>query len=138
MPDFGPDVGIQFTEAASGFVANGISDAVVGERRAKADKAAFEIALRLSIPLLQEFLGAQTPVADIVSGTVSWKPALSHAPILPGGKATLFRKSDPAGKHKFVDYDFSFVDQQGRTIRCTGVKDLQNDNGLDATADLST
>jgi len=138
MPDFGPNVGIQFTEAASGFVAAGISDAIVGERRAKTDKTAFGIALRLSIPRLQEFLGAQTHVADIVSGTVSWKPALSHAPVLPGGTVTLFRKSDAAGNHKFIDYDFSFVDQQGRTIRCTGVKDLQNDNGLDATADLST
>src|SRR5436305_13707916 len=98
MPDFGPNVGIQFTEAASGFVAAGISDAAVGERRAKTDKAAFEISLRLSIPRLQEFLAAETHVAEILSGTVSWKPALSHAPVLPGGTVTLFRKSDPAGK----------------------------------------
>jgi choline dehydrogenase-like flavoprotein len=58
--------------------------------------------------------------------------------VLPGGQVTFFGNVDPSGKHKSVEYRFSFRDAQGRVLSCTAVKDLHNDNGVDATTDLST
>ena len=85
MSDFGPNVGIEFVETASGHVAIQISDPVVAERLAKAGGRALQLALKISIPRLQDFLRSAVHVAEISSGTVSWKPNLAAAPMPPGG-----------------------------------------------------
>ena len=138
MSDLGPNVGIQFTETASGYVAARISDPVVAERLAKDEGGAFRLALQISIPRLQDFLDFSVRIAVISGGSVSWKPDLSDAPVLPGGRATLSATPIQRRTHKFIDYSFSFSEGQGRVITCGGLKDLQNDNGLDTTTDLST
>lgn len=138
MADFGPQAGIQFGETASGAVAREISDPGVAARPANPAGAPFQISLVLSIPRLQDFLGAAVHSAEIRSGTVSWKPDLTSAPVLPGGTVAFFRNADSSGRHKLVEYAFSFRDAQGSVLSCKGVKDLQNDNGVDATTDLST
>jgi len=138
MPDFGPEVGIQFTEAASGHVASQISDPAVAERLAAAHGGAFQLRLEISIPRLQEFLDSAVHVARITGGTVSWTPELSAVPVLPGGQVILFRNADSTHKHKFIDFAFSFSDPHAAVIACKGVKDLFDDNGLETTKDLST
>ena len=138
MSDFGPKVGIRFAEVASGHVASEISDPGVAARRANAAGEAFRLAIEISIPRLQEFFDLPVHSAEISSGRVSWKPDLTAVPVLPGGQVTIFGNVDPSGKHKFIEYLFSFPDSQGRVISCKGVKDLHNDNGVDTTTDLST
>ncbi len=133
MSDFGADVGIEFSETASGKVSPGISDPAVA---AKAGSA-FLVTLNISIPRLQDFLSAATHTADIRSGTVSWKPDLKTTAIA-GGSVTYFRDADASGSRKFVDYTFSFPGPHQQTIACTGVKDLQPDNGVDSATDLTT
>jgi choline dehydrogenase-like flavoprotein len=134
MSDFGPNVGIQYSENASGHVASGVSDGAVAKTRG----TAFQLALEVSIPSLQDFLDADVHDTVISSGTVSWKPDVGGAAVLPGGKVTMFRNAEGTSAHKFVDFVFSFADAKGRTIACTGLKDLHNYNGLDATTDLAT
>src|SRR5690242_14025299 len=108
MPDFGPNVGVEFSETASGHVASQISDPAVAESLAKTeDDGAFSLALEISIPRLQDFLDSGSHVADIAGGTVSWKPQVAGVPLLPGGKVTLFRNSESNTSQKFVDYEFS-------------------------------
>ena len=138
MSDFGRGVGLLFSEHATGYVEPGISDPAVAERLGKSNSASFQLTLEVSIRSLQDFLDSDVHVAEIRSGTVSWKPGLSATPVLAGGKITLFRNADGTHKHKFTDFAFSFTDSQGGRIDCTGVKDLQADNGLDAASDLST
>lgn len=138
MSDFGPKVGVQYVEAASGRVAAGISDAAVAGRVATAGAGAFQLALQVSIPSLQDFLDSAVHAAEIGTGTVSWKPDLAAAPVLPGGAVTFFRDADPTGRHKSIEFAFSFSDSHGRTVACQGVKDLHDDNGLDTATDLST
>ena len=138
MSDFGPNVGIQYTEAGSGHVARLISDSAVAELLGARNGEAFQLHLQVTIPRLQDFLDSATRVAEISSGTVSWKPYLSGVPVLPGGRVTLFRNVDAIRRHKSVDFDFSFQDARNRVVSATGAKDLHNDNGLDATTDLST
>ena len=89
MSDLGPNLGIQFTETASGYVAARISDPVVAERLAKDEGGAFRLALQISIPRLQGLPGFLVRIAVISGGSVSWKPDLSDAPVLPGGRVTL-------------------------------------------------
>ena len=137
MSDFGPGVGLLLTENATGYVESGISDPAVAERLAKSHGASFQLALEIFIPRLQDFLDSDVHVAEIRGGTVRWNPN-PPAAVLPGGKVTLFRNAGKTGKHKFTNFDFSFADSQGRTIDCSGVKELQDDNGLDAASDLST
>ena len=137
MFDFGPDVGIEFTESASGHVAQRISDPEAAERLAKSRGSSFQFSLQVSIPQLGQFLDSAVHIAGISGGTVSWKPDVTTAPVLPGGQVTLFRKADSSRKHKFNDYVFSFAGS-GRTFDCRGVKDLQDENGLDVSTDLST
>jgi choline dehydrogenase-like flavoprotein len=139
MPDFGPNVGVQFTETVSGHVASQISDPAVAESLAKTeDGGAFQLSLQVSIPRLQDFLDSNSHVAQIDSGTVSWKPQLAGVPLLAGGTVVLFRSAESSPKHKFVDYDFSFAGADARPIAARGLKDLHDDNGLDAVTDLST
>jgi hypothetical protein len=85
VSDFGPQVGIQFAETASGPVAREISDPGVAARSADPAGAPFQISFALSIPRLQDFLGAGVHAAEIRGGTVSWKPDLAAVPVLPGG-----------------------------------------------------
>src|SRR5579872_6742402 len=99
MPDFGPNVGIQFTEAASGYVAREISDPGLAPDVAKAAGETFQLTLEISIPRLQDFLDSTAHSASIGSGTVSWKPDLAAVPVLPGGQVTMFRNADTTGKH---------------------------------------
>ncbi|HTP31575.1 MAG TPA: GMC family oxidoreductase [Candidatus Acidoferrales bacterium] len=134
MPDFGPSVGIQFVEAASGHVASGISDAAVAQDAGQA----FQLNLQIAIPKLQGFLDSGVHVAQLGGGTISWKPDLQAAPVLAGGTATYFRDVDGTGKHKSIEFAFSFHDAQGRVVDFKGVKDLHDDNGLDTVTDLST
>jgi choline dehydrogenase len=138
MSDFGPNLGIQYTESASGHVASQISDPAVAERLAEASGGAFQLDLQISIPRLQEFLDSAVHIAEIGSGKVSWNPDVSSVPLLPGGQVTLFRNADPSRKRKFIDFAFSFPGARGSIITCKGVKDLHDDNGLDAATDLST
>jgi choline dehydrogenase-like flavoprotein len=133
MPDFGPEVGIEFSETASGKVSPGISDPAVAT---KAGGGAFLVTLNISIPRLQDFLTSATYTADIRSGTVSWKPDVKTAAVT-GGSVTYFRDANPSGSRKFIDYTFSFPGLHKQTIACTGVKDLQPDNGVDAATDLT-
>ena len=137
MFEFGPDVGIEFTESASGHVANGISDPQEAERIGISQGSSFQFSLQVSIPRLETFLASTAHVAQIRGGTVSWKPNITAVPLSPGGNLTLFRKADATRTRKFVDFAFAFADP-GRLFSCTGVKDLQDDNGLDASTDLST
>jgi hypothetical protein len=134
MADFGRDVGIEFSETASGKASPGISDPAVA---AKAGGGAFLVTLNISIPRLQDFLNSATHTAEIRSGTVSWKPDLKAAAVA-GGSVTYFRDANPSGSRKFIDYTFSFPGPHKQTIACTGVKDLQPDNGVDAATDLTT
>lgn len=134
MPDFGPDVGIEFSETASGKVSPGISDPAVAS---KAGGGTFLLTLSISIPQLQDFLNSATHTAEIRSGTVSWKPDLKTAAVA-GGSVTYFRDANPSGSRKYVDYTFSFPGPQKQLIACTGVKDLHPGNGLDAATDLTT
>ena len=138
MSDFGPDVGVQFGEAASGHVAARISDPVAAERVARAGGEGFQLSLQISIPRLQEFLDSPIHSATISSGTVSWKPNVNATAVRPGGRVVMFRNANGNRTHKFIDFGFSFPDSQGREIACEGLKDLQNDNGLDASTDLAT
>ena len=138
MPDFGPNVGIQFAETASGHVAREVSDPQLAAQVAKKAGETFHLHAKISIPRLQDFLDSATHSAEISSGTVSWKPDVAGTPVNPGGKVIMFRNADATGKHKFIDYQFSFADARGRTISCQGTKDLHEDNGLDATTDLSS
>jgi choline dehydrogenase-like flavoprotein len=137
MFDFGSDVGIEFAEAASGHVASGISDPQTGERTGKFRGSSFQFSLQVSIPRLDAFLSSTDHVAEIRGGSVSWKPLATGAAVLPGGRLTLYRKAAGSRTHKFVDFAFSFA-AAGRTYSCAGLKDLQDDNGLDASTDLST
>src|SRR5436190_13020186 len=134
MPDFGRNVGVQLKETASGHVSAQISDPAVAERVGEA----FQLSLEISIPELQDFFDTPVHTAEITAGTVSWQPDLSDVPVHPGGQVILFRNADATRTHKFIDFVFSFSDSQGRTIDCRGFKDLENDNGLDATTDLAT
>jgi len=135
--DFGP-VGVRFSETASGYVANQISDLSVAESTAKTDGTWFRLALQISIPRLQDFLDSSAHIAQIESGAVSWKPNLTNVPVLPGGKVTFFRDSESTASQKFIDYDFSFAGSAGHVIGARGIKNLHNDNGLDAVTDLTT
>src|SRR5690349_14031139 len=111
MSDFGPNVGIQFAETASGHVAPEISDPELAARVAKKAGATFHLHAKISIPRLQDFLDSATHSAEISSGSVSWKPDLAAStPVNPGGQIIMFRNADATGKHKFIDYQFSFVD----------------------------
>ena len=138
MPDFGPNAGIQFAETAFGHVESDISDAAVAERIAAASGRTFQLDLRMAIPRLQDFLDAASHMAEIAGGTISWTPEVSGAGVLPGGKVSLFRNADASRTHKFIDFAFSFADGRGGVIDGKGVKDLHDDNGLDAATDLST
>ncbi|HEX3875834.1 MAG TPA: GMC family oxidoreductase, partial [Bryobacteraceae bacterium] len=122
----------------SGYIANQISDPAVAENTAKAEGNWFQLALRISIPRLQNFLDSSTHVAQIDNGAVSSKPTLTNAPVLPGGNVVLFRNSESTPQQKFIDYDFSFTGADGQPIAARGIKNLHNDNGLDAVTDLST
>src|SRR5215469_1284466 len=134
MPDFGPNVGIEFSETASGKVSPGISDPAVA---AKAGGGAFLVNLKISIPRLQDFLSSAPHTAKIRGGAASWKPNLKTTAVA-GGSVTYFRDAIPGGSRKFVDYTFSISDPHKQTIACTGIKELQPDNGVDAATDLTT
>ena len=136
MFDFGPEVGIEFTEAASGYVTNGVSDPQAAEQIGRSQGSSFQFSLEVSIPRLEKFLSSTDHVAEIRGGTVSWKPNATTS-VLAGGSVTLFRQADATRSRKFVDFAFAFA-QADRVISCAGVKDLQDDNGLDASTDLST
>ena len=138
MADFGSEVGIQFTERASGHAAGGISDPQVAERLAAAGGGAFQVELRVAIPKLAEFLAAPSHDAEIVAGEVSWKPDVTGTPVLPGGRVAMFRNVDSSRKHKVVEFRFSFAIPAGDAIDCTAVKDLRDDSGFDAGTDLTT
>jgi choline dehydrogenase-like flavoprotein len=136
--DFGPEVGIHFSETASGYLANQISDLTVAESVAKADGTWFQVTLQISIARLQDFLDSSEHLAQIAGGAVSWKPRLADVPLLPGGKVTFFRNADSTPTQKFIDYDFSFAGADSHIVTVRGLKNLHNDNGLDAVTDLST
>jgi choline dehydrogenase-like flavoprotein len=138
MADFGPNVGIQFQEAASGPLAGGISDPEAAARVAESTGQSFRLDLQISIPRLQAFLASPDHAAEIVAGRIDWQPGLTAASVLPGGRVTMFRSLDSTRKHKSVDFAFSFPAPEGGAIDCLGAKDLHQDNGLDAATDLST
>src|SRR5215831_15170966 len=137
MSDFGPNAGIEYVERMSGHVADRISDPAVAARVAAEGGRTFSLDLRISIPHLQDFLNSASHVAQIADGTVSWLPELPSTRVLPGGQVTLFRTADATRKRKFIDFAFSF-DAGGRTVNGAGVKDLHDENELDAGTDLST
>lgn len=137
MYDFGADVGIEFNLTASGYAASGISDPETAERVGRVRGTPLQFSQRLAIPRLAEFLDSAAHVAEIAGGAVEWKPDVDGAAVLPGGQVTFFRTADASGKHKFIEYNFSFA-AAGRVFTCRGAKDLESDNGLDAASDLST
>src|SRR5690348_10018251 len=97
MPEFGPNIGIQFAETATGHVAREVSDPQLAAHLAKKDGGKFQLHAKISIPRLQDFLDSAVHSAEISSGTVSWKPELSATtPVFPGGQVTLFRNADDA------------------------------------------
>ncbi len=136
---YGPQVGIKFREAMSGFLALGIKDPEQGAMAGFGKDNNFSFDLDVRIPSLRAFLDSPTHQAQIAGGKVSWAGRLApNSAVQAGGSIVMYRNVSTDGRRKAFDFTFAFKDQAGQFSTVSAEKRLNDDSGFDAAADLST
>lgn len=136
---YGAGVGLHFRESMSGYVALGAATPEAGDEAGKNRPQNFAFRLEVRIPSLKAFLDAPSHEAAVIGGAVRWDGhARDGTPVASGGRLVMYRNVTPDGRHKELDFLFSFQADNGAWHTVTGSKRLVEDRGFDAGTDLST
>jgi choline dehydrogenase-like flavoprotein len=136
---YGSNVGIAFREAMSGYLQLGVKDPGQGALAGAGKDNNFAFDLDVRIPSLRAFLNAPTHQAQVAGGKVTWTGRVAaDSAVQGGGSIVMYRNVTPDGRKKGFDFNFSFLDRDGRFSTVMAEKRLSDDAGFDAAADLST
>jgi choline dehydrogenase-like flavoprotein len=136
---YGPQVGIKFREAMSGYVALGTKDPQQGAVAGFGKDNNFSFDLDVRIPSLRAFLDAPTHQAQVAGGKVTWAGRVApDSAVQGGGSIVMYRNVSADGRRKAFDFTFAFKDQAGEFLTASAEKHLNDDSGFDSAADLST
>ena len=130
-----PTTSIQFTEEMKGHAGAGESDPAAGETKGKQAGTRLDVTLTILIDDADQFVTDPDHAASI-SGTVT-SPLVGGSRPIDRGTFNLFvHTSDP--RQKQMRYRLVCKDASGKTVTMSGVKEVRNDEGLDAVADTTT
>jgi choline dehydrogenase-like flavoprotein len=136
---YGPQVGIKFREAMSGFLSPGSKDPQQGAAAGFGKDNNFSFDLDVRIPSLRTFLDAPTHQAQIAGGKVTWAGHVEpNSAVQGGGSIVMYRNVSADGRRKAFDFTFAFKDQAGNFSTVSAEKRLSDEAGFDSAADLST
>jgi cholesterol oxidase len=120
-----------FREEMAGAVTVGATDPRAGAPQG----APIAFSVRIDVDDLDRFIRVMDHEARL-EGTVTFAPLGGTFPIR-GGRFNLFRVDGATGQRRMT-YAFQFTAADGRTYALRGHKDLHDDPGFDAVADLTT
>jgi uncharacterized protein (DUF362 family) len=128
-------LGLRFRESLAGPLGAGERDPEAGAARGERDGTRLRFDARIEIANLKRFLAGFEHEAKL-TGTVTFGPLGEDLPIR-GGAFRLFALEGGTGRRQ-VTYRFSFTSRDGRAYTLRGRKEVHDDPGLDAVADMTT
>jgi predicted acylesterase/phospholipase RssA len=126
---------IRFTEQMKGHAAAGETDPEAGKRKGKADGTRLDVKLTIIMDDADAFLTDPNHEARI-EGTVESPILGGQRPVQSGTFNLLVHDTDP--RKKQMRYRIVTSDGAGQPVTFTGVKYVENDDGIDAWHDTTT
>jgi predicted acylesterase/phospholipase RssA len=126
---------IRFTEQMKGYASAGESDPEAGHKKGKRDKTRLDVKLTILIDDADRFIVDPSHYARI-EGTVTSPLVGGTRPVNRGTFNLFVHDTDP--RHKQMQYRLVCSDASGKTMTLSGVKEIENDDGLDALNDTTT
>ncbi len=127
-------VGLQFSEKMSGYLTEGETDFVQGERLGKDRNTPLAFEVTVHIEEVDEFIKLFGRKAQL-TGTISYPPLGKNLPIRDGVFG-LFRP-DPATAKRRMTYSFGFTGDDGQDYFLSGYKVIYDDPKFDLLEDMT-
>jgi uncharacterized protein (DUF362 family) len=127
-------IGIRFSETMSGYLAEGVLDFEVGEKKGQEQGNSLSFDAVIEVESVSDFIKLSGQEAKL-SGVVSYKPLGQNLPIRDG-VFTLF-KPDPATGTRQMTYSFLFTGTDGKDYFLHGYKVIHDDPGIDVLEDMT-
>jgi len=127
-------IGIRFSETMSGYLAEGVEDFEVGEKKGQEQGNSLSFDAVIEVESVSDFIKLSGQEAKL-SGVVSYKPLGQNLPIRDG-VFTLF-KPDPATGTRQMTYSFLFTGTDGKDYFLHGYKVIHDDPGIDVLEDMT-
>lgn len=126
---------LRFTEQMKGFVAAGETDFEKGYQQGKAANTRLDVKLTIRMDDAERFITDPNHDARI-EGTVTSPLLGGTRPVQHGTFNLLVQDADP--RKKQMRYRIACADAQGQQVTITGVKHVDNDDGMDLWQDTTT
>ena len=131
-----PPVSLSFTETMKGYVANGETNPESGYRQGRQERSELTVHLTITIDDVERFIDEPDHAAT-TSGWIEWA-ALGGRQNVDQGLFNLFVDSGPDYDRKQMLYRLFFKDDEQRPLTLSGVKQIDDDRGLEVWHDTTT
>ena len=135
-PAASPLISLSFTEEMKGFVARGETSPEAGYRQGRQERSKLAVHLTIEIDDVERFIAEPDHTAT-VSGWIEGS-ALGGRYKVDQGCFNLFVDSGPDYDRKQMLYRLFCQDEQGRPLTLSGVKQIDDDRGLEVWHDTTT
>ena len=135
-PAASPPISLSFTEEMMGFVASGETTPDAGYRQGRQERSKLTVHLTIDINDVERFIDEPDHIAT-ASGWIEG-PALGGRQNVDQGWFNLFVDSGPDYDRKQMLYRLFFQDEKGRPLTLSGVKQVDDDRGLEVWHDTTT
>jgi predicted patatin/cPLA2 family phospholipase len=140
-PSLGPSaasapISLSFVEEMKGFVAHGATNPEAGYRQGRQERSKLTVHLTIEIDDVERFIAEPDHTAT-ASGWIEG-PALGGRQNIDQGCFNLFVDSGPDYDRKWMLYRLFCRDEKGRPLTLSGVKQVDDDHGLEVWHDITT